>query len=481
MFHKRFFKSLLLFFLFFGIATCTSTKPLIKNTVLSSTTNLPLTNSTNADSQLKIWWNQGFLPEENEFITQIVDEWKQQNNIDVELSLIADRNINQETRKAIDAGKTPDIVFNFTGDLNLFPRLAWENKLADVSELIEPIKDSYLKSALEAVSYQNNVTNKRSYYAVPLAQQALHTSYWKDLLEEAGLGNVEIPKEWDAFWTFWKEAQDTLHQKGQEDIYGLGLVMSSLGADTFWQFEHFLEAYNVELIDKSGQLRLDAPGIEEGITTALDQFTRFYKDGYVPPDSVDWTDSGNNVALLDRHVIMTANPSVSIPLTQKQDEENIYNKLSTDLYFNKMATTELPNKPNKEPMRYLISVKQVVLFENSTNKDVAKKFLSYLLEPDNLNRFLKEANKGRIFPVMPELLKDSFWNNPSDPHLFVAAKQYKQPVRPFYPVLNPAYVEVQSQNIWAKAILSILQKGASPEQAADQAIAQIKQIFAEWK
>jgi multiple sugar transport system substrate-binding protein len=120
MFHKRFFKSLLLFFLFFGIATCTSTKPLIKNTVLSSTTNLPLTNSTNADSQLKIWWNQGFLPEENEFITQIVDEWKQQNNIDVELSLIADRNINQEARKAIDADKTPDIVFNFTGDLNLF-------------------------------------------------------------------------------------------------------------------------------------------------------------------------------------------------------------------------------------------------------------------------------------------------------------------------------------------------------------------------
>ena len=149
--------------------------------------------------------------------------------------------------------------------------------------------------------------------------------------------------------------------------------------------------------------------------------------------------------------------------------------------MNKIVTAGWPEKPGGGLIRSILGVKQIVVFEGSKQKDAAKSFLSYLLKPENLNQFLKKGTKGRFIPVMPKLLEDAFWKDPADPHIPEAVRQLKGLTRPGYEVLHPAYSAVQDQNIWAKAILSIIQKGVSPEQAADHAIGQIKQIFAEWK
>jgi multiple sugar transport system substrate-binding protein len=82
---------------------------------------------------------------------------------------------------------------------------------------------------------------------------------------------------------------------------------------------------------------------------------------------------------------------------------------------------------------------------------------------------------------MPQLLEDPFWKEP-DPHFASAINQLlKQPTRPSYEAISPAYSVVLERNIWPKAILSIVKDRVSPEQAADTAIAQIVDIFANWK
>ncbi|MEH2170128.1 MAG: hypothetical protein V7K41_26460 [Nostoc sp.] len=45
---------------------------------------------------------------------------------------------------------------------------------------------------------------------------------------------------------------------------------------------------------------------------------------------------------------------------------------------------------------------------------------------------------------------------------------------------NPAYSVVLEENIWGKALNRIIVDKISPEQATDEAIKQIKQIFAQW-
>ncbi|WP_424102438.1 ABC transporter substrate-binding protein [Moorena producens] len=465
---RREFTRLSLFLLGLGLANCTQTP------------NQPSANRnlSSEDAQLRIWWMLGYLPEENEVIVEIVRGWEKESGLKAELRLVPPNTISQDTLKAIDQGNAPDVVFTTDGNFDLFPNLAWTNKLADVSDLLNPIKYDFFPTALQAVYYGNNITKKRSYYAVPIAQTTVHVHYWRSLLEEVGLSDREIPQEWDAFWNFWKQAQNKLRASGRKNIYGLGLCMSAVQADTLQIFEQFLEAYNVKILNEKGQLLLDAPDARQGIIAALKQYASFYQDGYVPPRAVEWTGAGNNVSFLESESLMTLNSTVGIPGTQKL-EQNQYNQQAAERYFKQIVTGGWPKKPDGGTLRLISTVKQIVIPKAAKNQEAAKSFLSYLLQPENLNRLLKEGSKGRILPVMTPLFKDPFWGKPTDPHLASGIRQYQQPNRPSYTVFHPAYSLVSSQNVWAKAILGIIQQDLSPKQAANGAIAQIKQIFAQ--
>lgn len=455
---RRFISLLLIFFLFFGIATCT---------------NNPNTNTNPSgfqDGKFRVWWQQGFYPEEAEAIRRIVADWEKVNGVKVELTLFSDKDIVKETENAIATGKTPDVLYNPSIDLTLIPRLAWENKLADATEVIEPFKNQYSPSALQSVNYQNGQAKKRSYYAIPIQQQTANIHYWRDLLKEVNVDDKQIPQDWQGFWKFWENAQTAAKQKGLKSVYGLGLPMSPIANDTIFIFEQFLEAYDTRLLDQDGKLLVDSPNVRKGIITALTEYTNFFKGGYVPPNATEWSNADNNVVFLSRNALMTINPSLSIPGSQKQE---------TDTYTNKMVTITWPAKPNGKEITYLSGFKQAVIFEASSNKKLANNFLAYLLKPENLGAYLKDS-QGRYFPVMPSLLQDPFWNDPKDPHVFSASKQYKDTL-PFPQVFNPAYTEVQAQKVWGNAILNVVKNGLTPEQATDQAITEIKKIFAEWK
>ena len=168
---------------------------------------------------------------------------------------------------------------------------------------------------------------------------------------------------------------------------------------------------------------------------------------------------------------MTLNPSLSIPASQRKNQ---------DLYYQKIATREFPKAPDGGSVRYLITVKQALVFKDAQNLQLAKDFLKFLIEPDRLNTYVKES-LGRWFPIMSSALNDPFWKNTSDPHLAVARKQFlNRSTRPFYHLLNPAYSKVQAEGIWGKAIDHVLVDQWSPQQAVDDAIGNIKRIFQEW-
>ncbi len=440
----------------------------------------PITQAPDGVQRLRIWWAQGFIPEENAVIAKLFDDWKKQSGVEVDLTLMSDANIFGEVQKALNQGNPPDILFSFSGDFNLYPRLAFDGQLADVTEIVEPMADAYIPLAIAAVQYQNKKANKRSFYGIPIAQQELHTNFWRDLLTEAELKPEEVPTDWDKFWQFWRQAHDKLRQKGKDKLYGIGMTVSANGTDAFWQFEYILEAYNVRAVDDQGNLIIDQPQAREGIIKTINHLADLYAKRYIPEDSPNWGDANNNIGFLNRQLVMTMNPTLSIPLSQKQPD-NIYNKNPRDRYFNKIATTRFPNKPNGAPMTYLTSIRQVVMFASSKQQEVGKSLLRYLIEPANLDKFLKDANKGRFFPVLKSQLGELFWNDPVDPHLSAAAEQYRQPARLIPIAANPAYSQVPSQQIWGKALVSVLKGEASPEQAADQAIAKIKEVFTQWK
>ena len=431
----------------------------------------PVTESSTQSTALKLWWDKGFTLEEDEALQQLVSRWEQQSGNKIKLSFYATDELPRKIQRAIQAGSLPDIVMSYTAERELNPRLGWEGKLADVSDVIEPVKSLYPKTILETVRFYNNVDKKLSYYAVPINQATIHIFYWRDLLQQVGRSPKDIPKDWDAFWEFWKQLQDDLHTQKKLNIYGLGFPFSISSADTFYLFEQILEAYDVQILDSKGQLLVNAPKVHQGLVKCLEWYAKFYQQGYVPPDAVNWLNPDNNRQLLNRELVMTPNNSLSIPAAIRQDH---------DIYYNKLGILEFPNKPSGKPMRYLITVKQVVLFAESKNQKAAKDFLAYLVKPKVMGDYLK-ASGSRHLPVIMPVWKDPFWTDPANPYLSSAAKILLEgQIRSFNYVQNPSYSRVLKEKVWGKAIHKIVVNGISPEQAAAEAIEQIKQIFDQW-
>ena len=436
----------------------------------------PVNKLSSESTDLRIWWDKGFTQEEDEALKQLVSEWEKQTGNKIKLSLYSTDELTRKIQREIQAGNLPDIVTSYTADREIIPRLSWEGKLADISDVIEPLKSFYPEKILKTVQSYNNVTQKRSYYALPMSQATIHIFYWRDLLKRIGRKESDIPKDWDDFWELWKQIQDDLRTKQipdkKQNIYGLGFTFGISSADTYYLFEQILEAYDVQILDSKDKLLLDDPKVRQGIINSLKWYTNFYQQGYVPPDAINWLNPDNNRSLLNQSVVMTPNNSLSIPAAVRQNP---------DTYYQKLGILEFPNKPNGLPMRYLITVKEAFLFADSQKQKLAKEFLAYLIQPEVMGNYLK-ASGGRHLPVLTSAWEDPFWKNSKDPYLSAAINIFlNRETRSFYFVQNPAYSLVLKDNVWGKAINRIVVDKISPEQAADEAIARIKQIFDQWQ
>ena len=431
-----------------------------------------ITKSPTENHVVEIWWEKGYNSREDEALHKLIANWEKQTGNQVKLSLRGTDELLPMTERASKAGRLPDIILSFKAEKSLSSRFAWEGKLADVSEVIEPIKDLYSQEILNSVYLYNNVEKKHSYYGIPIHQATNSVYYWKDLLELAGRSEEDIPDDWDGFWEFWVQAQDELRNKHQLDIYGLGLSLSVEAGDTFQTFEQILEAYEVPIVDDRGQLQVDKSEVRQGLIKVFDWYRQFYQRGYIPSEALSWFSPDNNRSLLNRSVLMTTNHTLSIPGAVRQDP---------DTFLNKLKIAEFPNKPNGKPMRYLVTVEQALVFTDANNPELAKDFLSYLLEPNRMGEYLK-ASGGRYAPVLKPIWQDSFWSDSQkEPHVAVATKTMtKSPIRTYYTFKHPAYSVVLSENVWGQTFKRMLIDGISTEQAVDEAITKIKQIFAEW-
>jgi len=458
------------------------TKKLLSSFALAMTT-IMLVVACNSDTQLQnhevktrslvdpnvlqIWWDKGYIIEEDEAFRKIVSSWQQKSGQKAEIKFYTPDKITQKTRRAIQAGNSPDILFSSRAE---YPLLAWQGKLADVSEVVEPVEQLYTDTSRKAAYLYNNVVKRQSYYSVPLHQGTIHIFYWKDLLDRVGKKPSDIPQDWDEFWEFWKIIQQEL-QKQKQDIYAFGIPYSQKASDTYYLFEQILEAYNVAIFDDRGNLQVNDENVRQGIIDCLKWYTNFYQQGYVPSSALNWLDPDNNREFLNRNVIMTPNPTLSIAIALNENRED---------FANSLGTMEFPYKPDGNSVRHLVSVRQAVILTEAKNKKLAKDFLSFLIQPEVIGNYLKSAG-GRYLPAITAAKQDSFWTDPQNIHVSTATKTLTNgQTRLFYSTQHPAYSMVLEQNIWGEAFNSIIVDKISPEQAADKAIARITEIFEEW-
>jgi multiple sugar transport system substrate-binding protein len=435
---------------------------------------LMLTSSSVSAADLVVWWEEGFYAEADQAVRELVAAFEQKTGKQVELVSLTQEELKTKTLSAVAADHPPDFLYGIPiGDYYL--RWAQEDRLIDLADTLGSLAAQFDEDALMAATLPDTMTGQRRLYMLPMGLYGNHLHVWRSLLELAGFQLEDIPKEWEPFWAFWCDKVQPAVRKatGRTNIFGIGLPMSAIG-DTSEGFGQFVSAYGADYVTRDGRLGIDEPPARERLVKVLDSYTAIYRKGCTPPASVDWNNRDNNQAFLDQSVVMTVNNTLSIP--------NALKATRPEDYYKNAVTIPWPNDAHGQPLGIKTCYVQAVLFKGGKHTVAAKAFVQFLIGEGWLAHWL-DFTGDRIMPPMRALLEQPFWLDPSDPHRMVAAMQFLTQPRAlaFYDILsgNWRHNLVGEEGVWRRAIHRVAAEGISPEQAADEAIARVKQILSE--
>ena len=144
-----------------------------------------------AATTAEVWWNQGFVPEEDAAFRALVADYEKASGNKIDQSLIPFAPLRQKAVAAIQSGVVPDILEVL--DLWFAGLNVWDDKLLDVSDVVEPQKSQYAPMAVTSSYLYNNTTKKRSYYIAPMKITGVPFHFWRSLVEKAGYKISDIP------------------------------------------------------------------------------------------------------------------------------------------------------------------------------------------------------------------------------------------------------------------------------------------------
>src|SRR6266566_4976781 len=215
-----------------------------------------------AATTVEVWWQQGFVPEEDAGLKKFIADYEKASGNTIDLSIVPFAPLRQKIVAAMTSGIVPDLFPATPGEIIALH--AWDDRLVDVSDVVTTQKSEYTETALLSNYCYNQVAKKRGYYGVPTTQGCLPNHIWRPLIEKAGYTLEDIPKTWDAFYDFFKDVQKKLRAKSIRGVYGLGLNVTTNGVDPNNVFNYFLIAYGGQnIVSKDGKLHLDDPKVKE--------------------------------------------------------------------------------------------------------------------------------------------------------------------------------------------------------------------------
>src|SRR5215813_2430003 len=99
-----------------------------------------------AATTAEVWWPQGFVPEEDSAIKKVVADYEKASGNTIELSIMPFAPQRQKIVAAVQSGIVPDVFRNNPDEIvGLY---AWEDKLVDVSDVVETQKEENTETAL---------------------------------------------------------------------------------------------------------------------------------------------------------------------------------------------------------------------------------------------------------------------------------------------------------------------------------------------
>src|SRR6202049_3981541 len=112
-----------------------------------------------------VWWTQGSAEEEDISFKKIVAEYEKASGNTIDYSITPYAPLRQKIVSAITSGVVPDLFQN--NPFEIVALFASDNRLVDVSDIVEDQKSQYNETALLTAYCYNSAEKRRSFYGVP--------------------------------------------------------------------------------------------------------------------------------------------------------------------------------------------------------------------------------------------------------------------------------------------------------------------------
>src|SRR5208282_6161929 len=93
-----------------------------------------------------VWWTQGSAEEEDISFKKIVADYEKASGNTIDYSIMPYAPLRQKIVSAVTSGLIPDLFQNNPAEI--IALYAWDDKLVDVSEVVETQKEEYTDTAL---------------------------------------------------------------------------------------------------------------------------------------------------------------------------------------------------------------------------------------------------------------------------------------------------------------------------------------------
>lgn len=308
-----------------------------------------------------VLWMYPVVPDENksqEFWNKVKDDFNSKNeDVQLAIELLPWDGRDEKIATAIAGKEGPDIVL-LTPDLTL--NYFTTGGLKPVDKAIESIKDDFLPSSLEAVTFEGGL------YGVPIYSTSNTTAYNKKLFEEAGID--ALPETWDEV----KAAAPVLAEKGVVTMDYVGSPNMTLNLSFYpllWQ------AGGTVFTEDGSDIAFDGP---EGVEVL--QFLVDLKGmGGIPEDAATKDNDVEGGGLGNGKTAMGYALSMSEVELMKAGvgEENVV--VGQPLKNKEQASFGMPGV--------------LALTAINANEDAAAKVLQYLASPEVTGELIKIASQ----------------------------------------------------------------------------------------